>query len=574
MLNFGYLKRKILRHRIYLIAGLFAYFILSFCFSRRQDFGNFVSSRLYTADTPGSKLFYFLYDAVQRCEPIKRPDVSTLRDSEKCKEGDVYFNAVDVSSKGTYENLHSCLHLTDSQLKNLKSKHSEFVERVSKFLAKNKRIAIDSFANEAGIVTVGGGKFSVLSLIMIEMLREKGSQLPVEVIIPPSDEGDVEFCAALTDLNAKCVFFSDVIPKKLIKQIPIKGYQFKIIALLISSFKKVLFLDADNLPLVNPDQLFEQPVFLETGLVIWPDIWGRVTSPAFYQLAGVDVNLDIRARYMGDDVSPTSRFQNPKWTRSDIVSSVPLHDLEGAIPDPTSESGQLLVDKTKHLSTLLLAAYYNFHSEWYFRLLSQGTSGEGDKETFIAAAHVLKEPYYQVKTRITIDGFFDEDNSFHGICLYQFNPQQDYDQHAYAKRWIAEHPQEYTTYDPSYDIEKDFYEKWMKPSNGQPIDVMFGHTSFHKFEPLALARERIYVDRSGNHFRGFKRYDITKGFDIELFNYKLLYRKLCSARPLKFKFYQSSMHTEEWSHMCRYLAEHIKHLQDTHHLALSAQNIP
>ncbi|QLL34322.1 hypothetical protein HG536_0G01810 [Torulaspora globosa] len=571
MLSFGYVRRKLLRHRIYLIAGLLAYFILSFCFFGRQGL---ISSRLYAADTPGSKLFRFLYDAVQRCEPIKRPGVGTLRDSKRCQGGDLPFNPIDLSSKGSYENLDSCLHLTDGQLKNLKSKHSEFLGRLRKFLANNKRISVDSFANETGIVTVGGGKFSVLSLIMIEMLREKGSQLPVEVIIPPSDEGDADFCAALADLNAKCVFFSDMIPEKLIEQIPIKGYQFKIIALLISSFKKVLFLDADNLPLVNPDQIFEQPVFLQTGLVIWPDIWGRVTSPAFYQSAGVEVDLNTRVRYMGDDISPASRFHDPKWTSSDILSLVPLHDLGGTIPDPTSESGQLLVDKTKHLSTLLLAAYYNFHSEWYFRLLSQGTSGEGDKETFIAAAHVLKEPYYQVKTRLAIDGFFDEDNSFHGICLYQFNPQQDYEQHAYAKRWMAEHLQEYATYDPSYDVEKDFYDKWMKPSNGESIDAMFGHASFHKFEPLALARERIYVDRSGRHFRGFKRYDITKGFDIELFNYKLLHRKLCSARPLKFKFYESTMHTKEWSDMCRYLAEHIRYLHNTHHLALSAQNIP
>ncbi|KAK7679537.1 Golgi alpha-1,2- mannosyltransferase [Cerrena zonata] len=42
--------------------------------------------------------------------------------------------------------------------------------------------------------------------------------------------------------------------------------------------------------------------------------------------------------------------------------------------------------------------YYNYYGpDYYYPLLSQGAAGEGDKETFIAAAHKLKLPYYQVK---------------------------------------------------------------------------------------------------------------------------------------------------------------------------------
>lgn len=574
MLNFRHIGRRILRRRILLIAGILAYLLWYICFTERRGLDALVSLRTNSKTRPGDRLFSFLYDAVRRCEPIKRPDVNSLRDPSKCRAGDIPFNPAEIYSRGSYENLDSCLHLSDAQLTNLRNKHSDFVELARAFVADQESEPLDLFENDAGIVTVGGGKFSVLSMIMIEMLREKGSKLPVEVLIPPSDEGDDEFCEYILGLNARCVYFLEVLPKNLIGRIPIQGYQFKIMALLMSSFKEVLFLDADNMPLVNPDPIFQQSIFRETGLIVWPDIWRRVTSPAFYQVANIKIDLQTRVRYMGDDITPTSRYQDQSWTRSDMLSLVPMHDLKGAIPDPTSESGQLLVNKTKHLSTLLLAAYYNLNAEWYFRMLSQGTSGEGDKETFIAAAHSLGEPYYQVKTGIKFDGFFDEDGGYHGICLYQFNPQQDYDQHAYATRWMAKHEDEYSTYDKFYNVHKDFYDFLMKPREGNPIDAMFGHASFHKFEPLALAKERTYVDRAGRHFRGFKRFDITKGFDVELFNYDLLHRKLCGNDPLHFKVYKSKMHTTEWTQMCHYLEEHIKFLHDTHYLAASGQAQP
>lgn len=565
MFNSGFLRRKLLYNRFYLIAGIFACFIIHLYLSDRSILGDLVSSRFGVVQSPRSKLISFLYDAVQSCEPRKRPDRDSLRDLKKCIAGDIPLRETELYFKGSYENLQRCLHLTNEQLQNLKSNHAKFVQMTRDFLSNDQDDSEDLFPREAGIVTVGGGKYSVLSLLMIEVLREKGSRLPVEVIIPPSDEGDYEFCSAIENLNARCVYFSDVIPEELIEQVPIKGYQIKVIALLISSFKRVLFLDADNIPLANPDPIFEQPIVQETGLILWPDIWKRVTPPAFYKIAGVDIDMKTRVRYMGDDISPVSRYQNPKWTDSYMLSQVPMHDFKGTIPDPTSESGQLFVDKTKQLSTLLLAAYYNFNAEWYFHMLSQGTSGEGDKETFIAAAHVLKEPYYQVKTGIDFDGFFDEDGSYHGICLYHFNPQQDYDKYADAKSWMVQHKQDYTAYDKSYNVHTDFYKTMMQPTEEYPIDVVFGHTSYHKFEPLALARERIYVDRSGQHFRGFKRYDLLKGFDLELFNYEVLHRRLCSERPLKFKLYQSRIGTEEWSDMCEYLQAHIKFLQETSH---------
>lgn len=516
--------------------------------------------------------YYRLFEALSTCQPLDRPDINSFRDMNKCQDGDIQFNPAEVYKKGSYENLNSCFHLTKDQLYDLKTKHSQYVDIILQDLKLPEDLVDILFPNDEGIVTIGGGRFSVISLSMIETLRARGSTLPVEVIIPPADQGEDDYCNnVLPKLNAKCVYFSDVLPKDLIKGLQIKRYQYKVIGLLLSSFKKVLFLDADNLPLANVDDIFEKPIFKQTGLIIWPDIWRRVTAPAFYEVANIDIDINRRARYLGDDVSPVTRYQSvlspPK-----LYSEVPLHDLKGTIPDPTSESGQMVVDKVEHLSTLLLATYYNIYDSWYYKMLSQGTSGEGDKETFIAAAHALKNPYYQVRTRIDFDGFFDHTGSYHGIALYQHDFQQDYEQHESAKRLVEENMKEYASYDPSYNVHDAFYDKLMKPSNGESLDVLFAHAGLHKFDPFDLAKDRIYLDQDGEHFRGFQHLDRAKGFDVELFNFKLYQNSLCTSSPIHFKYYAEKIKTAEWSGMCRYLNDRVNFLEATHQNAVAGRN--
>lgn len=516
--------------------------------------------------------YYRLFEALSTCQPLDRPDINSFRDMNKCQDGDIQFNPAEVYKKGSYENLNSCFHLTKDQLYDLKTKHSQYVDIILQDLKLPEDLVDILFPNDEGIVTIGGGRFSVISLSMIETLRARGSTLPVEVIIPPADQGEDDYCNnVLPKLNAKCVYFSDVLPKDLIKGLQIKRYQYKVIGLLLSSFKKVLFLDADNLPLANVDDIFEKPIFKQTGLIIWPDIWRRVTAPAFYEVANIDIDINRRARYLGDDVSPVTRYQSvlspPK-----LYSEVPLHDLKGTIPDPTSESGQMVVDKVEHLSTLLLATYYNIYDSWYYKMLSQGTSGEGDKETFIAAAHALKNPYYQVRTRIDFDGFFDHTGSYHGIALYQHDFQQDYEQHESAKRLVEENMKEYASYDPSYNVHDAFYDKLMKPSNGESLDVLFAHAGLHKFDPFDLAKDRIYLDQDGEHFRGFQHLDRAKGFDVELFNFKLYQNSLCTNSPIHFKYYAEKIKTAEWSGMCRYLNDRVNFLEATHQNAVAGRN--
>lgn len=66
-----------------------------------------------------------------------------------------------------------------------------------------------------------------------------------------------------------------------------QGFGLKILALYLCSFKHVLVLDSDNLPLISPDVLFNNPVMQKSGNLFFPDYWQReghepVKAVAYY----------------------------------------------------------------------------------------------------------------------------------------------------------------------------------------------------------------------------------------------------------------------------------------------------
>ena len=196
-----------------------------------------------------------------------------------------------------------------------------------------------------GIVTCAGGvKYLTCAWVLINMLRRVGCTLPIEVWYLGDDEGDPNWIKLVEPLGVTCINAFEVE-----KQHPhprLEGWESKSFAILHSRFKEVLFLDADNMPLVDPTFLFESPEYKQTGAVFWPD------GPR-----------------MGPD--------NPAWQ----AFGVPHRD------EPEVESGQLLIDKDRCWKPLNLADWYNRHSDFYYQYVY------GDKDTFRFAWHRLGQPY-------------------------------------------------------------------------------------------------------------------------------------------------------------------------------------
>ena len=240
-----------------------------------------------------------------------------------------------------------------------------------------------------GIVTVAGGSYFAPAILSIRMLRKTNSTLPVQVFLRNKAEYEKPICQeVLPALNAECFVIQDHLRKD--NPVKVEHYQLKVLAILFSSFESVLYLDSDCMALLDPKELFDSEPFLTTGLVSWPDYWVATEDPVFYKIAG-------------------------------------LPSFPKGLPARSSEAGQLLISKHIHLTTLLLAAYYNIYGPGiYYPILSQGAAGEGDKETFLAAAVVLEKPTYRVRHRLGTVGYREVDREFHGTAMVQYHPADDY----------------------------------------------------------------------------------------------------------------------------------------------------
>ncbi|SCU90671.1 LADA_0F05710g1_1 [Lachancea dasiensis] len=479
----------------------------------------------------------------------------------RCKlNGDIGARTDDYEnwSKLTSKNLGECLILSNKEKSLLKNKHDDFVESLRPLVLPKGTYKGD------GIVTVGGGKFSVLSFLIIKTLRNLGTTLPVEVFIPPKDEGETEFCnTLLPKYNAKCIYISDVLPKDVIDNFDFKGYQFKSISIIASSFENLLLLDADNFPIKDLDNVFDEEPYKSTGMVLWPDFWRRTTNPAYYEIADISVNYKKRVRNCMDDVTP------PRAYTEDIsdLSDVPLHDLEYTIPDVSTESGQLMISKSKHLPTVLLSLYYNVNGpSWYYPIFSQKASGEGDKETFIAAANFYGLSSYQVKSMTAVDGYHHSEG-FRGVAMLQHDFVQDYQRYQWATNDI--HTQysgvapQYLKLDSEYSPEA-FYKKYFEPEDLKEVDIMFVHSNLPKFDPFTLWSDQDLIV-NGEHIRSYTNLKRLNGYDLELENFRALNEYLCVQRS-QFKYLENELGDDpkKWNSMCKYIKDRLKFLERTH----------
>lgn len=380
-----------------------------------------------------------------------------------------------------------------------------------------------------GVVLMGGDQFTWLSLLSIHSLRKYGSDLPVELIMPTEKDYEQQLCEVdLPKLNAKCVKMYDIFDAATINNLKIKGYQYKSLALIASSFDNLLLLDSDNTLVSNPDEFFKVNPYKDTGLVMWPDYWLRTTSTAFYDIA----NITVLPRRVRDRRWPLPK---PVDLLPDEINNVPLHDLEGALPEMSTESGQLLIRKNDHVKTLLLSLFYNIYGpEIFYRLIGQGQTGEGDKDTFIAAAVKSKESFYQVKSNIRSFGWFEE-GRFNGVCMGQKNPVEDY---KYFQGFV----------DHKLDF-KDF-----DLNHGKVFTI---HANFPKFNPYKLFKDKKLTNSKGEQIRLYG--DIYKFLplhdDFELNQYSKMNELLCVDK-IQLEYFKD----KDMDVLCEYVQKHVNFL--------------
>ena len=277
------------------------------------------------------------------------------------------------------------LEMPQMNVEKMRNAHTKFVEGI---YGNHSELAF--LPGSEGLVSTAGGEYLPVFVISLRMLRRTGTNLPVEVFMADQDEYEEHICeVVLPALNARCVILSDILESAQLS-VRISQYQFKVFAIIFSSFESILFLDADSFPIQNPEPLFTSQLFREHGLITWPDFWASSASTYFYDVTGQNVP--------------------------------PMADRA------STEAGEILLSKKTHQRSLLLAAYYNYYGPThYYPLLSQGSPGEGDKETFLAAASVLKESFYATSEPVKPIGHVDKGGGIAASAMVQYDPIQDYD---------------------------------------------------------------------------------------------------------------------------------------------------
>lgn len=207
-----------------------------------------------------------------------------------------------------------------------------------------------------GIVIVGGGRYLPSAYIAIRHLRQHACALPIQ-LWHLGEQETPQFWHDLVSMwrveSVDALRAPGAVDFK-----HLGGWECKIHAIIGCPFEQVLLLDADNLPLVNPEFLFESELFARHGHVFWPDF--------YYQ--------------------PEHRYAiRPRAWRD--LGLTPRAGME-------IDSGQLLIDRARCRRELQVCRTLNTHSDECYDRWTWG-----DKDTFTLAWLLGRGDYYAVPVR-------------------------------------------------------------------------------------------------------------------------------------------------------------------------------
>lgn len=377
--------------------------------------------------------------------------------------------------------------LSADEIKNLTEAHQKVRSALDAYVHQIHEVGL--FYGK-GVVIPAGGRYLPPAVVNIHMLRASGSKLPVEVWFANWAEYNEEICdRVLPHLYARCLVLSDFVRDGPFETIG--HYQLKVMTLMFSNFQEVVFLDSDIVPLIDPGILLEDEAYIATGFLGWPDYWVGSESPDFYTIAG----------------------------RKQFPSNLPYS---------SGESGQLVVDKKRHLKTLILATYYNFYGPGlFYELQSQGAIGQGDKTTYETAAYVLDLPWYRIPTPPK-------------------NVVRDTGRRGWRHAASAQHvPSKF----------QDDVVPWANvASTGERVSIAFLHANNPKMNAGELVHGEQLTNEKGDHIRiwgTIERQQRDLGQDVERIVWDALVESACDIQDF----------IKEWNHKdgkdtCTLLKEH------------------
>jgi len=203
-----------------------------------------------------------------------------------------------------------------------------------------------------GIVIAGGGKYWPGAVICATLARESGCTLPIQIWHRGS-HGEAVRPADVAGLGGVEVIDIDRhSPGRRAK----RGWETKTHAVIHSGFARVLFLDSDAYPVIDPTALFS--ALVRAPFAFWRDTGERPKAPWF-------------------------------GLAREAVEAV-----------PPVQSGQYLVDVAGWWRELVLAYWMDQHSDYFYSRGSAGPRGRwhgfGDQAMLTAALAATGGPYHEI----------------------------------------------------------------------------------------------------------------------------------------------------------------------------------
>lgn len=163
--------------------------------------------------------------------------------------------------------------------------------------------------------------------------------------------------------NIKLINCLDIIPKwypEKITEYNLKGFMIKPFALMMSNFNEIILLDADNIPLINPLNLFESDDYNKYGNIFWKDV----------KFDNENINNNIYKK--SSDIFNKYKIKSPQENNFDWA-----------------ESGQIIINQEKCWKALCLSYYFNYNHDYYYKIFF------GDKDLYYLGFQLTNIPYYQ-----------------------------------------------------------------------------------------------------------------------------------------------------------------------------------
>ncbi|KAG0291854.1 hypothetical protein BGZ98_002829, partial [Dissophora globulifera] len=221
-----------------------------------------------------------------------------------------------------------------------------------------------------GIVMCVGNHYTKYARTALKTLREVvKSQLPVEIYYVGDGDLSPENRAWFEQFeNVETIDITTVIDNNMLS---LGGWAIKPFAMLISRFSEVVLMDSDAYFLDDPNVLFDDDGYKETGTVFFYD----------------------RTLFPGAGAGKKNWLKSFLPTMSNHPAKTRWFGLKG---DHEMESGVVVIDKQRHFLGLLAICKMN---DYFERTQITYKQVWGDKETFWIALEMIQESYSFIRFR-------------------------------------------------------------------------------------------------------------------------------------------------------------------------------